>query len=157
MKTGANYVMALGIALRAKEQGADQVLFAPAGDIQETGVSNFMLLDDRRLVTKPLDGSFLAGVTRDSILTLARDLGYQVEERAITVDELLAWADNGEAALMGTAAVLAGVGTFIYEGKVVTVGEGTTGANTARLRAALVAVQRGEAPDPWGWTETVSP
>jgi len=156
VKTGANYAMALGITARARADGADQVLFAPGGDVQETGASNFMLLDDTRLVTKPLDGSFLAGVTRDSVLTLARELGYQVEERSITVEEVLAWAADGEAALMGTAAVLAGVGTLLCEGVATRVGEGKVGPNTERLRQALIAVQRGEAPDPWGWTELVS-
>lgn len=154
VKTGANYAMALGITMRARAGGADQVLFAPCGDVQETGASNFMLLDDTRLVTKPLDGSFLAGVTRDAVLTLARDLGYHVEERPIAVDELLAWAAEGEA-LTGTAAVMAGVGTFVHEGAHIRVGDGGVGPNTRRLRQALVAVQRGRAPDRWGWTELV--
>ena len=157
VKTGANYAMALGITMRARAAGADQVLFAPGGDVQETGASNFMLLDDSRLVTKPLDGSFLAGVTRDSILTLAREFGYQVEEREITVDEVSAWATKGEAALMGTAAVIAGVGTFIYDGKIIQVGDGEVGPNTKRLRQALVAIQRGQSPDQWGWTELIEP
>jgi len=155
VKTGANYAMALGITMEARAMGADQVLFAPGGDVQETGASNFMLLDDTRLVTKPLDGSFLAGVTRDSILTLARKLGYVVEERDLSVEEVLTWAKTGEAALMGTAAVLAGVGTILYEGTMLPVGDGGVGTNTQRLRAALIAVQRGEAPDEWGWTEIV--
>ncbi|NNN04056.1 MAG: branched-chain-amino-acid transaminase [Acidimicrobiaceae bacterium] len=155
VKTGANYAMALGITMRARAAGADQVLFAPGGDVQETGASNFMLLDDSRLVTKPLDGSFLAGVTRDSILTLARDFGYQVEEREIAVDEVLAWAAHGEAALMGTAAVVAGVGTFTHDGTTITVGNGGVGPNTQRLRQALIEIQRGESPDRWGWTELI--
>lgn len=157
VKSGANYAMALGITKRARDAGADQVLFAPGGDVQETGASNFMLLDDSRLITKPLDGSFLAGVTRDSILTLAREFGYQVEEREITVDEVLAWTTEGEAALMGTAAVIAGVGAFIYDGKTIQVGDGGVGANTLRLRQALVAIQRGQSPDQWGWTELIEP
>lgn len=150
-KAGANYVMALGVTLRAKERyGVDQVLFAPGGDVQETGAANFLLLDDERVITKALDGSFLHGVTRDSILALARDLGYRVEERDIGVDELLAW--EGEAALAGTAAVLSGVGTLVHEGREVSIGAGTVGPNTERLRAALLAVQRSQAPDVHGWT-----
>jgi branched-chain amino acid aminotransferase len=157
VKTGANYAMALGITMRAREEGADQVLFAPGGDVQETGASNFLLLDDRRLVTKPLDGSFLAGITRDSLMVLADHLGYEVEERDITVQEVIEWASTGEAALMGTAAVLAAVGTFIYNGQRYQVGDGGTGPNTRRLRDALVAVQRGQSPDLWSWTEPVEP
>lgn len=155
VKTGANYAMALGITVRARAAGADQVLFAPDGDVQETGASNFMLLDDTRLVTRELDGSFLAGVTRDSVLTLAGELGYRVEERRIHLDELLAWATRGEAALMGTAAVMAGVGAFIYDGRTIQVGDGGVGPNTRRLREALVALQRGQVPDRWGWTDTI--
>ena len=155
VKAGANYAMALGVTMRARAAGADQVLFAPGGSVQETGASNFMLLDDTRLVTKALDGSFLAGVTRDSVLTLASALGYRVEERDVTVDELFDWAADGEAALMGTAAVMAGIGSFLHDGRTVRVGDGTVGANTQRLRQALIAVQRGEAPDRWGWTDPV--
>ncbi len=155
-KAGANYVMALGVTRRAQRQhGADQVLFAPGGDVQETGAANFLLLDDERVITRSLDSSFLHGVTRDSLLVLARDLGYDVEERDITVDELRTW--RGEAALAGTAAVLAGVGTLIIDGDDVVVGDGRIGPNTTRLREALLAIQRGAAPDPHGWTSPVPP
>ena len=156
VKAGANYAMALGVTRRARaEPGADQVLFAPDGDVQETGAANFLLIDDRRVVTKALDGSFLHGVTRDSVLTIARDLGYDVEERHLDVEEVLAWAQTGEAALAGTAAVLAPVGHLVHAGRRVTVGDGGMGPNTARLREALLAVQRGEAADPHGWTQPV--
>jgi branched-chain amino acid aminotransferase len=157
-KTGANYAMALGVTRRARERyGVDQVLFAPGGDVQETGAANFLLIDDRRVITKALDGSFLHGVTRDSILTIARDLGYEVEERDLGVEEVLTWARSGEAALAGTAAVLAGVGAFVHEGREITVGKGQPGPNTRRLREALVAVQRGQSPDRHGWTSAVHP
>lgn len=156
VKSGANYAMALGVTRRAREEhGADQVLFAPGGDVQETGAANFLLLDDRRVVTKALDGSFLHGVTRDSVLTIARDLGYEVEERDISIDEVLDWAATGEAALAGTAAVLAPVGALVHRGRRVAVGDGTMGPNTARLRDALLAIQRGQAADPHGWTQPV--
>jgi branched-chain amino acid aminotransferase len=157
-KSGANYAMALGVTRRARaEHGVDQVLFAPGGDVQETGAANFLLIDDRRVITKALDGSFLHGVTRDSILTIARGLGYEVEERDLSVEEVLGWADHGEAALAGTAAVLAGVGALVHEGNEVTVGDGMPGPNTRRLREALVAVQRGEAADEHGWTRAIHP
>lgn len=158
VKAGANYAMALGITQRARaEDGADQVLFAPGGDVQETGASNFMLLDDDRIVTKALDRSFLHGITRDCVLTLAGDLGYRIEERDLTVAELLAAAPHAEAALIGTAAVISGVGTLVHQGRRIQVGAGGIGPNTARLRAALVAVQRGTAPDRWNWTEPLAP
>jgi len=151
-KTGANYAAAMRHVLAARrEHGADQVLFCPGGDVQETGASNFLLIDDRRVLTKPLDGSFLHGVTRDSVLTLAADLGYEVVERDFTVDELLAWTAFGEAALSGTAAVLTGVGELIRGGRRHTVGDGGVGPNTRRLREALTAIQSGAAGDRFGW------
>ncbi len=155
-KTGANYAAALRTVVEARtSHGADQVLFAPAGDVQETGASNFLLIDDERVVTKPLDGSFLPGVTREAVLVLAEHLGYQVEERDLSVEDVLAWAEHGEAALSGTAAVLAGVGTLVYRGTEHTVGSGEVGPNTLRLRQALTELQTGRAPDPFGWVTEV--
>lgn len=153
-KAGANYVLALGVTRQARaEHGADQVLFAPGGDVQETGAANFLLLDEDRVVTRQLDRSFLHGVTRDSVLTLAGDLGLGVEERHVTVDEVLAWP--GEAALAGTAAVLTGVGTLIHADRRVTIGGGRVGPVTRRLRDALLAIQRAEVADRHGWTRPV--
>jgi branched-chain amino acid aminotransferase len=153
-KAGANYLMALGVTRRARaEHGCDQVLFAPDGEVQETGAANFLLFDEDRVVTRGLDSTFLHGVTRDSLLTLARDRGMAVEERVITVDELLAW--RGEAALAGTAAVLSGVGTLVRHGQRHTVGDGSVGPVTLSLRAGLLAIQRGEVEDTHGWTRPV--
>jgi len=90
---------------------------------------------------------------RDSVLTLARDLGMAVEERTVTVDELLAW--RGEAALAGTAAVLSGVGTLVHRGERHSVGDGEVGPVTLSLRAGLAAIQRGEIEDSHGWTRVV--
>jgi branched-chain amino acid aminotransferase len=94
-------------------------------------------------------------VTRDSLLTLGRDLGYQVSERTFDVKEMLEWVKTGEAALSGTAAVLAGVGTLIYRGTEHRVASGDVGPLTRALRAQLIAVQQGDAPDRHGWLERV--
>lgn len=156
VKTGANYAMALGITLDAKEElGIDQVLFAPNGDVQETGASNFLLLGDKHILTKALDSSFLHGVTRDSLLQLAREAGFRVEERNFTVDEMIDWAEDGEAALSGTAAVLGGVGAMIVDGEEIPFGSGEVGATTLELRQALTDVQLGRTPDTHGWTTAV--
>jgi branched-chain amino acid aminotransferase len=156
VKTGGNYAAALGptLSARAKYQ-IDQVLFSPGGKVQETGASNFVLIRDGELLTRSLDTTFLHGVTRDSLLTLARDLGYKVSERVFDVKEMLEWVKTGEAALSGTAAVLAGVGTLIYRGADHRVGNGDVGPLTRALRAQLVAIQQGEAPDTHGWLERV--
>jgi branched-chain amino acid aminotransferase len=156
VKTGGNYAAAMGPTLAARAQfQADQVLFCPGGEVQETGAANFLLLRDGELLTRSLDSTFLHGVTRDSLLTLARDSGYRVTERVFHVEEMLEWVKTGEAALSGTAAVLAGVGTLIYGGAEHRVGSGDVGPLTRALRARLVAIQQGEAPDPHGWLEAV--
>lgn len=155
VKTGANYAAALGVTLDAKKEFAvDQILFCPDGDVQETGASNFILIDDKTIVTKSLNSSFLHGVTRDSVLTLARELGYEVQERDISVKELMDW--HGEAALSGTAAVLCGVGRLFYNGAEKTLSDGVTGPNTRKLRKALVDIQQGIAKDTRGWITVVS-
>jgi branched-chain amino acid aminotransferase len=113
------------------------------------------LIRDGELLTRSLDTTFLHGVTRDSLLHLARDLGYKVSERAFDVTEMLEWVKTGEAALSGTAAVLAGVGTLIYRGSEHRVAAGDVGPITRSLRAQLVAIQQGEALDRHGWLERV--
>ncbi len=151
-KAGANYASALSHILKARrEYGVDQVLFAPNNDVQETGAANFFLIRDEALMTKHLDPTFLHGVTRDSLIKLAPELGYQVSERSFTTEELLAWIQNGEAALSGTAAILAGIGTFIYKGREYRAGNGEFGPNTLKLRSALLDIQKGIAPDSFNW------
>lgn len=153
VKTGGNYAAALGPTLDARRRyQADQVLFAPGGEVQETGAANFILLRKGRLLTRKLDAAILHGVTRDSLLTLATREGYAVEERAFDVREMLEWARDGEAALSGTAAVLAGVGVLIHQDQEHQVGGGDVGELTRMLRAKLVSIQRGEAGDQFGWT-----
>jgi len=155
-KTGGNYAAALGPTLDAKAQyGVDQVLFCPNGDVQETGAANFLLFNDEEVITKPLDSSFLHGMTRASVLSLAADLGYRINEREFTVDELLAWSTDYEAALSGTAACLTPVGAFVYEGKEIPVRDGAAGPNVEKLRSALQAIQYGDAPDTHAWLTEV--
>jgi len=156
VKTGGNYAAAMGPTLAARQKyRADQVLFCPGGQVQETGAANFVMFREGRLLTRGLDSSFLHGVTRDSLLTIARDSGLEVVERVFDVAEMLDWARSGEAALSGTAAVLTGVGTLIYRDADIPVGSGEVGPVTRDLRSRLVAIQSGEAPDRHGWLEKV--
>jgi branched-chain amino acid aminotransferase len=156
VKTGGNYAAAMGPTLAARKQfNADQVLFCTGGQVQETGAANFLLIRPGRILTRSLDSTFLHGVTRDSLLTMAREQGMSVEERQFSVDEMIDWVKDGEAALSGTAAVLAGVGTLIRRGQDHIVGTGEVGPETRRLRAALVAIQQGETSDPRGWCKRV--
>ena len=156
VKTGGNYAAAMGPTLAARQKyGVDQVLFCPGGEVQETGAANFLLIREGKIMTRSLDATFLHGVTRDSLLRMAPRLGYQVEERVFTVEEMLDWAKDGEAALSGTAAVLAGVGTLVRDGREHKVGSGDIGPHTKKLRAALVGIQQGEVPDTHGWLHRI--
>ncbi len=150
VKCGGNYASAMPWVLKAKaEHGANQVLFCPKGDVQETGASNFILIKGDELITKPLTDEFLHGITRDSVLTVARDAGYTVSERNFTVAELQEAVENGaEAILTGTAAVISPVTSFVIDGSEIPV------QNTERgyaLRKALTDIQYGHAEDKYGW------
>jgi branched-chain amino acid aminotransferase len=155
-KTGGNYASALGPIMDAKAKyGVDQVLFCPDGDVQETGAANFLLISDDEVITKPLNNMFLHGVTRDSILKLAADLGYKISERDFTVDELLAAVPTYEATLSGTAACLAPVGCLVHDGKEIPVRDGKPGPNTEKLRSALQEIHYGLASDRYNWLTQV--
>ena len=154
VKSGGNYASALPPILKARaEVQADQILFCPNGDVQETGAANFLLIDGNEIITKGLDSSFLHGVTRATVLQIAKDHGMKVSERDITVEELLERAvkPNTEAALSGTAAVLTPVGTFIHNDKEYQVGSGEAGPVTMKLRQALNDIQWGKAEDTHNW------
>jgi branched-chain amino acid aminotransferase len=152
VKTGGNYAAALQHILRARRQHqCDQVLFCPAGDVQETGAANFFLLHDNTLITKHLDGSILPGVTRDSLLQVAADLGLQVEQRALGVAELLEKAPEGEAFLSGTAAVITAVGELVSDGETIAVGNGGVGGSTRKLRELLLGIQSGVSRENREW------
>ncbi len=152
VKTGGNYAAALQHILRARRQHqCDQVLFSPGGDVQETGAANFFLLHENTLITKHLDGSILPGVTRDSLLQVAADLGLQVEQRALSVEELLHKAADSEAFLSGTAAVITAVGELVSDGETIAVGNGGVGAGTRKLREALLGIQSGMQTDRSEW------
>ncbi|WP_028295205.1 branched-chain amino acid aminotransferase [Oceanobacter kriegii] len=154
VKSGGNYASAMHPTMEARKQfNADQVLFAPGGDVQETGAANFLLIDGNEIITKALDSSFLHGVTRSSILTLARDRGMTVSERELTVAELVERASKPgcEAALSGTAAVLTSVGTLIIDGEEHTIGSGEPGPVVQSLREELNNIQWGKTEDRHGW------
>jgi len=156
-KTGGNYAAALGPTLDAKEKyGVDQVLFCPNGDVQETGAANFLLISDDEVITKPLDSTFLHGMTRDSVLKLAADNGYRVTERNFNVAELLQLVKTYEATLSGTAACLSPVGKLVYHGEEILVRDGEAGPNTVKLRKALQDIQYGLAPDTHNWLTEVA-
>ncbi len=157
VKAGGNYAAALAPTVAARRQyQADQVVFCPGGSVQETGAASFLLIRDGKILTRSLDTTILHSITRDSILTIAPQLEFEVEERVFKVEEMLDWVKDGEAALCGTAAVLSGVGCLVREGgREFQVGSGEVGPKTKKLRKALVSMQRGEIPTPAGWITRV--
>lgn len=155
VKCGGNYASAMPWVLKAKaEHGANQVLFCPNGDVQETGASNFMLIVDKEIITKPLTDEFLHGVTRDSVLKVAADMGYTINERNFTVTELKAAIEQGaEAILTGTAAVISPVTSFVIDGQELTVQSQTHGN---AIRKAITDIQYGLSEDKYGWLVEVA-
>ena len=154
VKTGANYAMALGVLQEAKQRyGADQVLFAPDGYVEETGAANFLVLAGDTIITPPLSDGYLHGVTRDTVLTLAGSLGFGVEERPLSVTELLSLieSEETEVVLSGTAAIVAPVGTLIHEGVEHPVGGAALGSRTARIRSHVTDLQQGVVERPSDW------
>lgn len=119
---------------------------------------NMMFLINGTIVTAPLDGSILPGVTRDSILTLARSEGYKVEERKIHIDELMDACESGaltEAWGTGTAAVVSPVGHLAYKDKMLAVGDAGIGKLTQHFYDRLTGIQWGRLDDPFGWVTEV--
>jgi len=160
-KTGVNYAASLYAAEEAKHAGFTQVLWLDGRErkyIDEVGTMNIMLKIGDEVVTPPLSGTILAGVTRDSALTLMRDWGLRVAERPVTIDEVAAAARKGtleEVWGTGTAAVISPVGELAYKGERLVINGGRIGALTQRLYDAIVGIQYGTAPDPRGWTVPV--
>lgn len=152
IKSGGNYASALGLVMDAQQKyQAQQVIFAPHGDVQETAAANCLLINDKTVLTKGLTSEFLPGITRDSLLKVAKSLGYEVIERDIRAEELIDWTRSGEVCLSGTAAVLTPVTEVVYQDTVYPVAGGTQAPNATKLRQALNTIQCGQADDPFNW------
>jgi branched-chain amino acid aminotransferase len=162
-KCGGNYAASLIAQAEAIRQGCDQVVFLDAIErrwIEELGGMNiFFVFEDGSLLTPPLGGTILAGITRDSLLRLARDMRLDVREERYSLDQWRQDAESGrlaEAFACGTAAVVTPIGAVKSANGDFTIGGQSIGPLTQRLRSALVAIQRGEEPDPHNWIEEVA-
>ncbi len=162
-KCGGNYAASLVAQAEATQHGCDQVVFLDSSEhkwVEELGGMNlFFLFADGSVVTPPLGGTILPGITRASILHLLRADGVAVAERPYSIDEWRADAASGkltEVFACGTAAVLAAVGQVKSSQGDFMIGNGGTGLRTEALRTRLTAIQRGLAPGPEGWVHTVS-
>ncbi len=157
-KCGGNYAASLVPQAEAIERGHDQVVFLDAAEhrwIEELGGMNlYFAFDDGTLITPPLTGTILPGITRDSLLALAREEGLTVKEERYSIDQWREDAASGrlvEAFACGTAAVVTPVGKVASHDGEFVIGSGGPGQLTQKLKNRLVSIQRGEAPDPHGW------
>jgi branched-chain amino acid aminotransferase len=161
-KTSGNYAASLYASEEAKHQGFTQVLWLDGVHrkyIDEVGTMNIMLKIGDEVITPPLMGTILPGVTRDSALTLMREWGLRVGERPISIDEV-AQAHRGgtlkEVWGTGTAAVISPVGELTYKGEKMVINNGEVGPLTQRLYDAIVGIQYAKAPDAHGWLVEVN-
>lgn len=161
IKSGGNYAVSLIGQVKAHEAGYAQVLWLDGVErkyIEEVGAMNIFFKIGGRLLTPSLTGSILAGVTRDSVIQLCREWGYEVEERRISVDELTKAYNEGKVEEIfgtGTAAVISPVGKLRYKDDIMVIGDGTIGPLSQRLYDTITGIQWGRIPDTWGWTDSV--
>ena len=158
-KTGGNYAASLFVGSQVAAKGYSQVLWLDAQEgcyVEEVGAMNICFVyEGNHIVTPPLSDSILAGVTRDSVLTLAPDLGYEISERDVNVDEMLADLKKGKVTEVfgcGTAAVIAPVGKFGYREEEYIINDNQPGPVAKKLFKSLTDIQYGRCPDPYGWT-----
>jgi branched-chain amino acid aminotransferase len=157
VKAGGNYAASLYAGEIAKKMGYTQVLWLDAVErkyVEEVGTSNMFFMIGDELITAPLMGTILAGITRDSVIRLAKSWGVKVSERPLSMDEIMAAIAGGtmrEAFASGTAAVVSPVGQIYYRGKEYPIADGRTGQLTERLYNEIIQIQYGMKNDPFGW------
>jgi branched-chain amino acid aminotransferase len=164
-KCGGNYAASLLAQKQAAQEGCDQVVYIDAKErkwVEEMGGMNLYFIKgsgkDATIMTPKLTGTLLPGITRDSILTLANDLGYKTEESMISIDQWRDGVKSGEITEIfacGTAAVISAVGAAKSAQGMWQTGDGKPGPITNEIRAALLAIQHGTAADKHGWNKRV--
>lgn len=162
-KCGGNYAGGLVAQTEAINRGCDQVLFLDAVErrwVEELGGMNvFFVFADGSVGTPPLEGTILPGITRDSLLVLAREMGFTVREERYALEQWRADAESGvltEAFACGTAAVVTPIGRVRGEDFDFSIGGGVPGKVTGSLREALVGLQHGRVPDRHGWFDPLA-
>ncbi len=161
VKVGGNYAAAVYVSEQAKEKGYAQVLWLDGKErkyVEEVGAMNIAFVyNNKHIVTPELSGSILPGITRDSILRMAPDMGFSVEEARIDINDVIRDIKSGEiteAFGMGTAAVVAPVGELGLGDEKYVVGTEPDKIGS-QIRERLMDIQFGRIPDPYGWTYTI--
>ena len=161
-KTAGNYAASFYPARKAQQMGFSQVLWLDAFEheyIEEVGTMNIFFLIDDVLITPPLTGTILPGVTRDSVLKLARSWDMNVEERRLGMTEVMDAAHSGklqEVFGAGTAAVIAPVKEIRHQGELITIHEEGRGPVGQKLYETIYGIQRGKVDDPFNWTRQIA-
>lgn len=156
-KAAGNYAGSLLAQQKAKEGGHAQVLWLDGLErkyVEEVGAMNVFFNIDGELITPALGDTILPGVTRDSVLQLLKSWNIQVSERRLSIDEIYKAHAEGhlvEAFGCGTAAVISPIGKLEWNGQIIVIGEGKTGALTQKLYDTLTGIQNGLIPDSYGW------
>ncbi|NBC05554.1 MAG: branched-chain amino acid aminotransferase, partial [Bacteroidetes bacterium] len=160
-KAAGNYGGSLLPAIKAQEEGYTQVLWLDAKEhkyVEEVGTMNIFFLIGDTLVTPQLGGTVLPGITRRSVLALAKEWNLNVEERKITIDEVFEAHENGnlnEVFGAGTAAVISPVGLIHHNEKTITLDQEKIGPFAKKMFDAITGIQYGNQTDPHGWTHPV--
>jgi branched-chain amino acid aminotransferase len=156
-KAAGNYAASLKAGEAASKMGYSQVLWLDALElkyVEEVGTSNIFFLIGDELITPNLSGSILPGITRDSVIKMAKLWNMKVSERPLSIDEIMSAQSKGnlkEAFASGTAAIISPIGQIFYEGKEYVVNDGKTGTVSKKLYNELLQIQYGEKEDLFGW------
>ncbi len=160
-KTAGNYAASLYATDLANKDGYTQVMWLDGVDleyVEEVGSMNIFFMIGDELVTPELNGSILSGITRDSVIKLARSWGTNVVERKISIHEIYEAHEKGELKEIfgsGTAAVISPVGKMKFNGNEITIGDGSVGKFASKLFADLMDIQYGKATDPFNWITNI--
>ena len=160
-KTGGNYAASLAAQVKAHDDGYSQVLWLDGVErkyIEEVGAMNIFFKINGKIITPVLNGSILPGVTRNSVIQMCKSLGYEVEERRISVEELVDAAKSGaleECFGTGTAAVISPVGKLRYKDDVFEINGNEIGAVSQKLYDTITSIQWGKIEDTFGWTVNI--
>ena len=162
-KTGGNYSASLKAMAEAREKGCSQVLWLDGQErkyIDEISTMNVFMVKNGKLVTPALTGGILHGITRDSVIVAAKDLGYSVEERKISITELCDGISSGEVTEFfgcGTACVISPVGELKYKDKSYVINDSKTGKVTQNIYDTITGIQNGKIKDKFGWIKVIEP
>jgi len=160
-KVGGNYAAALKAQKKAADMGCAQVLWLDAVEhsyVEEIGTSNAFFVIDDEVITAPLLGTILPGVTRASVIDLLKKWGVNVSERKLRIEDVVKASEEGrlsEVFASGTAAVISPVGALQFSDKSITIGNGGVGKLAQKLYDAIYSIQTGTVPDDMGWTVEV--